>query len=95
MTKREKRKQKEKERGIIDFMMVTNHFFHLLGKWISEMSDPRNLSYITYTQRDLVYMGILKNVCGQHTMREMEENFNKTNCIDTLPKIVLAHCTII
>lgn len=29
-------------------------------------------------------MGILKNVCGQYTMREMEENFNKTNCIDTL-----------
>lgn len=84
MTKREKRKQKEKDRGIVDFMMVTNHFFHMLGKWISEMSDPRNLSYITYTQTDLVYMGILKNVCGQHTMREMEENFNKTNCIDTL-----------
>ena len=29
-------------------------------------------------------MGILKNVCSQYTMREMEENFNKTNCIDTL-----------
>ena len=29
-------------------------------------------------------MAILKNVCGQHSMREMEENFNKENCIDTL-----------
>lgn len=84
MTKREKRKQKEKDRGIVDFMMVTHHFFHSLGEWISEMTDPRNPSYITYTQTDLVYMGILKNVCGQHTMREMEENFNKTNCINTL-----------
>ena len=84
MTKREKRKQKEKDRGIVDFMMVTNHFFHSFGKWISEMTDPRNPGYITYAQTDLVYMGILKNVCGQHTMREMEENFNKTNCIDTL-----------
>lgn len=84
MTKREKRKQKENDRGIVDFMMVTHHFFHSLGEWISEMTDPRNPSYITYTQTDLVYMGILKNVCGQHTMREMEENFNKTNCINTL-----------
>lgn len=84
MTKREKRKQKEKDRGIVDFMMVTNHFFHSLGEWISEMTDPRNPGYITYTQTDLVYMGILKNVCGQHTMREMEENFNKTNCIHIL-----------
>ena len=49
-----------------------------------EMDDPRNQSYITYTQADLVYMGILKNVCAQHSMREMEENFNRETCIDTL-----------
>ena len=84
MTKREKRKRKEKGYGIVDFMMITNHFFHSLREWISEMPDPRNPGYITYAQTDLAYMGILKNVCGQYTMREMEENFNKTNCIDTL-----------
>lgn len=65
-------------------MMVTNHFFHSLREWISEMNDTRNPSYITYAQADLAYMSILKNVCGQYTMREMEENFNKTNCINTL-----------
>lgn len=48
------------------------------------MDDPRNQAYITYVQADLTYMGILKNVCGQHSMREMEENFNKNNCIETL-----------
>ena len=84
MTKKEKRERKEQDRGIVDFMMVTNHFFNSLRKWISDMDDPRNQSYTTYTQTDLVYMGILKNVCGQKSMREMEENFNKSNCIDTL-----------
>lgn len=84
MTKKEKRERKEKDLGIVDFMMVTNHFFRSLREWISEMNDPRNRSYITYTQTDLIYMGILKNICGQYTMREMEENFNKDNCIDTL-----------
>ena len=84
MTKREKRERKEQDRGIVDFMMVTNHFFHSFGDWIAEMKDPRNQAYITYAQADLTCMGILKNVCGQYTMREMEENFNKTNCIDTL-----------
>ncbi|MBO5281754.1 MAG: hypothetical protein J6B43_01295 [Lachnospiraceae bacterium] len=29
-------------------------------------------------------MAILKNVCGQHFIREMEENFNMDTCIDTL-----------
>lgn len=84
MTKEEKRKHKKRDRGIVDFMMVMNHFFHSLRKWILEMDDPRNQSYIKYTQAGLGYMAILKNVCGQHSMREMEENFNKETCIDTL-----------
>ena len=49
-----------------------------------EMDDPRNQSYMTYTQANLGYMAILKNVCGQYSMREMEENFNKETCIATL-----------
>ena len=84
MRKREKRERKKQDRGIVDFMMVSHHFFHSLRDWLLEMDDPRNQSYTTYTQADLVYMGLLKNVCAQHSMREMEENFNKETCIDTL-----------
>ena len=84
MTKREKRERKKQDRGIVDFIMITNHFFHDLRDWIAEMDDPRNQSYITYQQTDLSCMAILKNVCGQYTMREMEENFNNENCIRTL-----------
>lgn len=84
MRKKEKRERKKQDRGIVDFMMVTNHFFHSLREWILEMKDPRNQSYTTYTQADLGYLAILKNVCGQYTMREMEENFNKDTCIETL-----------
>lgn len=90
MTKKEKRERKKQDKGIVDFMMVTNHFFHSLREWIAQMNDPRSRSYITYSQTDLIYMGILKNVCGQYTMREMEENFNKSNCIDTL-RILSGH----
>ena len=64
MTKKEKRERKKQDKGIVDFMMVTNHFFHDLRNWIEEMDDPRNASYITYHQTDLNYMAILKNVCG-------------------------------
>lgn len=93
MTKEEKRKHKKRDRGIVDFMMVMNHFFHSLREWILEMDDPRNQGYIKYTQADLGYMAILKNVCGQHSMREMEENFNKETCIDTL-RILSGHQTL-
>lgn len=84
MRKREKRERKKDDRGIVDFMMVTNHFFRSLKEWISDMHDQRNQSYITYTQTDLACMAILKNICGQHSMREMEANFNEETCIDTL-----------
>lgn len=64
MRKREKRECKKQDRGIVDFMLVTNHFFYSLKEWILEMDDPRNSSYTIYTQADLGYMAILKNVCG-------------------------------
>ena len=84
MTKREKREKRKNERGIVDFMMITHHFFHSLREWFLEIEDPRHQSYITYTQADLVYMALMKNICGQYSMREMEENFNEGTCINTL-----------
>lgn len=51
------------------------------------MTDPQNPSYISYTQADLFFMGILKNVCAQEGMRKMDENFNTEACIDTLAQM--------
>lgn len=84
MTKEEKRAKKKKDRGIVDFLMIQNHFFKDFRNWIEEMEDPRNKSYITYGQSDLVYLGILKNICSVKSMRQMEEEFNEENCADTL-----------
>lgn len=79
-----KRKEKEKDRGIVDLMMVMHHFFRELPEWVEEMEDPRHPSYITYSQSDLFYMGLMKNLCGVKTMHAMEEQFNEENCIRTL-----------
>ncbi len=79
-----KRKKKEKDRGIVDLMMIMHHFFKELPVWIEEMKDPRHQSYITYSQADLFYMGLLKNMCGVKTMHAMEEQFNEKRCIETL-----------
>ena len=87
MRKAEKRKKKQRDKGIVDFMMVQQHFWKELKVWLNEMDDPRNESYITYTQADLVLMGILKNVCSQESMRQMDENFNEETCIATLSRM--------
>lgn len=84
MTKEEKRNKKKHDRGIVDFLMIQNHFFKNFKEWIEEMTDPRTLSYITYKQTDLIYLGLLKNVCSVESMHQMEERFNETNCADTL-----------
>ncbi len=34
-------------------------------------------SYTTYTQQDLVWLGMLKNTCGVESMCRMNENFNE------------------
>ena len=47
-----KRKKKEKDRGIVDFMKIVHHFFKELPQWINAMDDPRNPSYTIYTQAD-------------------------------------------
>ena len=83
-TKAKKRKYKEKDKGILGILFIVNHFWKHFAEWIEEMTDPRNQSYITYTQSDYIYMGILKNICGVKTMHSMEEQFNNSNCIRTL-----------
>src|SRR5699024_12216569 len=86
LTKAKKRKAKKTDRGIVDVMMLIRHFFKELPQWLNEMADPRNPSYITYSQSDLVLMGILKNMCAVKSMRSMEETFNEQPCIDTLDR---------
>lgn len=83
-TRAMKRKHKEQDKGILGIMLIMKHFFGHLTEWIEEMEDPRNVSYITYSQSDYIYMGILKNLCGVKTMHSMEEQFNEEACIRTL-----------
>ena len=83
-TKAKKRSYKQRDKGILGILFIVKHFFKHLPEWIEEMEDPRNQSYITYTQADYIYMGILKNICGVKTMHSMEELFNESECIRTL-----------
>ena len=84
LRKADKRKIKEQDKGIVDFTKSVNHYFKNLRKWINEMLDPRHQSYITYSQADLVILGLLKNVCSIESMNQMEEKFNENVCIHNL-----------
>ena len=83
-TKAKQRGSLADDRGIVDLLHIRQHFFAGLTDGIAAMNDPRNESYITYTQNDLICMGLMKNLCGRKTMRSMDEQFNNENCINTL-----------
>lgn len=50
------------------------HFLNHHKEWISEMNDLGKWFYAIYMQMDLIYVEILKNVCVQKSMREIEKN---------------------
>jgi len=84
-SKADKRSAKKADKGIVDFLFTVRHFFKgKFNDWVNEMNDPRHPSYITYTQSDLVNLGILKNICAVDSMRQMNEKFNEDVCIETL-----------
>lgn len=85
-TKAKKRAEKP-ENPLAAVFRILNHFFANFHMWISEMTDPRNEAYITYTQMDLIILAILKNVCSISSMRSMDENFNEDICIENLSKL--------
>lgn len=70
-----------------DILRIWFHYFSDLTDWIEQMDDPRNTAYITYTQSDLVTLGIMKNICSVESMRGMDENFNEDECILNLSRI--------
>lgn len=60
------------------------HFFGHPRDWIEGMEAPCHPGYPIYTQSDLVFMGLIKNICSVERMRQKEERFNEKTCIDTL-----------
>lgn len=84
LRKSDKRKLKENNNGFVDLTKSANHYFKDLRGWINQMLDPRHQSYITYTQADLVFQCLLKNLCSVESMNQMEEKFNEENCIHNL-----------
>ena len=87
LTKAEKRKMRENTNEFVDIAHISKHYFKELKNWINDMMDPRHQSYITYTQPDLIFQLLLKNLCSVESMNQMEEKFNEEICIHNLKTI--------
>jgi len=88
LTRTKKKILREKDKGIIDFAKIQNHFFPNFIKDLGNVDDPRKEKYIDYTSEELLYPVILKNSCTIETMRQMTEWFGDANCASNLEKLM-------
>ena len=88
LTRMEKRKLREKDKGIIDFVKIQNHFFPNFIEDLGNVDDPRKENYTDYTSEELLYPVILKNACTIETMRQMTEWFGDANCAINIEKLM-------
>lgn len=88
LTRAKKKILREKDKGIIDFVKMQNHFFPNLIEELGNVYDPRKENYTDYTSEELLYQIILKNACTIETMRQMTEWFGDANCASNLGKLI-------
>lgn len=88
LTRTKKKILREKDKGIIDFAKIQNHFFPNFIEDLSNVDDPRKENYTDYTSEELLYPLILKNSCTIETMRQMTEWFDDANCASNLEKLM-------
>ena len=88
LTRTKKKILREKDKGIIDFAKIQNHFFPNFIKDLGNVDDPRKEKYTDYTSEELLYPVILKNSCTIETMRQMTEWFGDANCASNLEKLM-------
>lgn len=88
LTSMKKKLLREKDKGIIDFVKMQNHFFPNFIERLGKVDDPRKENYIDYASEELLYPLILKNTCTIETMRQMTEWFGDANCALNLEKLM-------
>ena len=88
LTSMKRKLLREKDKGIIDFVKMQNHFFPNFIEKLGKVDDPRKENYIDYSSEELLYPLILKNTCTIETMRQMTEWFGDANCTQNLEKLM-------
>lgn len=64
------------------------HYFPNLQRRLNDVKDPRDMRYVIYNSSTLLGTGLVKNICGIPSMRQMTADFNKENCIRNISDFV-------
>lgn len=89
MTRKEARALKKAEKEPVKALKESQkHYFPELQKRLNEVAEPRDKRYTTYTSATLLGSGLVKNICGVSSMRQMSVEFNDVNRIHNISDFV-------
>lgn len=85
---RQDRRDLVKDKDLVkEIMKITNKYLPKLSGYISNLTDSRHKSYVTYTMKTIVMTRLFALICGITTMNEMTDKFNTEETIKNLSSI--------
>lgn len=87
---RETRRQLIKDKNLVkEIVRIIRKYFPLLDDIISNLTDKRNQSYITYNMKSIIYTKLFALLCGITTMTDIsdENNFDSKETIDFISQL--------
>ena len=87
---KEQRRNLIKDKNLLkELLKIINKYLPMLNRLISELTDKRNKSYITYNMRTIFMTRLFALICGITTMTEISstDKFNSEEAIKNLSSI--------
>lgn len=87
LTRKQQRELIKDKDFLLELRKIMQKYFPELTKLISNLTDKRHKSYITYKIRTIIMTRLFALLCGITTMTEMNSTFNKEQAIKNLSTI--------
>ena len=85
---RQDRRELVKDKNLVkEILKIANKYLPKLSSLISNLSDNRHKSYVTYSMKTIFMTRLFALICGITTMNEMTNKFNTEEAIKNLSSI--------
>lgn len=84
LTRKQKRELMSDKNFLEEIIKIIKKYFPQLERMISELTDKRNKSYITYNMKTIIFTKLIALICGITTMAGINDSFNTEETIKNL-----------
>ena len=84
LTRKQKRELMSDKNFLEEIIRIIKKYFSQLERMISELTDKRHKSYITYNMKTIIFTKLIALICGITTMTDINNNFNTEKTIENL-----------